>query len=556
MAFKDYVTSATNKITIGRVGIGLIITAMTYASYVRPALRVQDPSGNPLWEVSDHGAIGLSGVFGSLGDCVKSGGSSGSVMTFGPCSSGGGFGSGNVLTIGDNRYVLTQGDTMTGALVIQNGNTHTPSSPLLLNVRGTMSGQYLTVNMGRTRTGTGIVIRQTQGNSGAFLDFRNAAGEKKLSIDPGGYIRGHTGVVITSRPNMGNFGGDYVVTFKRDGTNNFGNGTIIDLQDNAAHAYIKLMTNTFSQNFPDLEFWAPNGCKAMTLPYAGGMYIYNCFQNTPDISLLRAPSQTLYPGGTSPAGWPFQSTFKFDNMTYAGTSSLRVQRGTQLYINGGPIVGINMTMDQSVGMWLDTYNTYSKGLVIRAAQGQRANLMEMTTTGGTLLAKFGSGGELVIGGTGSKVGLKAEIYGTLSGATLRGTTLSGNVVRAQFLSPRNIGTIAVASGSTVATGSGKTFIPVPTSMSGYYLSGAEATVMVAGATNSTTIQIRNANKANCKMLSTPITIPSGSTGDNSTAVVNSSCREVGAMHRLLVDIPDVSTTAPKVLSVVLTFYKP
>ncbi len=56
------------------------------------------------------------------------------------------FGSGNVLTIGDRRYVNVSGDTMTGTLVIQNGNTHVATNAPLLNVRGTMSGRALIIS--------------------------------------------------------------------------------------------------------------------------------------------------------------------------------------------------------------------------------------------------------------------------------------------------------------------------------------------------------------------------------------------------------------------------
>jgi hypothetical protein len=54
--------------------------------------------------------------------------------------------SGNVLTLGDARYVKKSGDTMTGALTIQNGNTGTPTTTPLLNVRGTMSGRGLVIS--------------------------------------------------------------------------------------------------------------------------------------------------------------------------------------------------------------------------------------------------------------------------------------------------------------------------------------------------------------------------------------------------------------------------
>ncbi len=64
------------------------------------------------------------------------------------------FGTGQVITIGDARYVLTAGDTMTGILVIQNGNTHSPTGTALLNVRGVASGTTLYANKSLRSSGS------------------------------------------------------------------------------------------------------------------------------------------------------------------------------------------------------------------------------------------------------------------------------------------------------------------------------------------------------------------------------------------------------------------
>lgn len=60
--------------------------------------------------------------------------------------SGGTSGGGISQTNGDERYVNSAGDTMTGVLVVQNGNTHVPTATPLINVRGTMSGKSLFVS--------------------------------------------------------------------------------------------------------------------------------------------------------------------------------------------------------------------------------------------------------------------------------------------------------------------------------------------------------------------------------------------------------------------------
>ncbi len=126
MALLDFTTSRRNRIIIGSTsGIGLIVaTAVSvFSNAVVPAYRVESALDNDrYWEVSDHGAIGVgTGVnaFGASGDCLQSGGGSGSMMSFGSCGGGGGnTGTGALQDFFDNRFVRVSGDTMTGALTI------------------------------------------------------------------------------------------------------------------------------------------------------------------------------------------------------------------------------------------------------------------------------------------------------------------------------------------------------------------------------------------------------------------------------------------------------
>ncbi len=69
------------------------------------------------------------------------------------------FSTGNVLTIGDARYLRRSGGTMTGALTITKGGGY--YTGVLLNVRGTISGQALTI-MGNGQS-TGALILQNGG---------------------------------------------------------------------------------------------------------------------------------------------------------------------------------------------------------------------------------------------------------------------------------------------------------------------------------------------------------------------------------------------------------
>lgn len=133
MPLKDYIQNRTNRIVIGSTAaVGLIFSSAPaiYNSFVTPATTIENPNdGDVLFQISDHGAIGVgsgSDAFGSLDDCLKSGGGSGNIMSWGDCGSGGTSGggsdwsnTGSLRAAFDQRYVNTAGDTMTGALTVK-----------------------------------------------------------------------------------------------------------------------------------------------------------------------------------------------------------------------------------------------------------------------------------------------------------------------------------------------------------------------------------------------------------------------------------------------------
>ena len=107
MSIIQYVQDRRNRIVIGGSGIGLIIAAVAGLSYVRPALLVETPDNERLLEITTRGAIGVgtgATPFGALNDCLKSGGGSGQMMTFGTC--GGGLAIGDTVTSGTDGAVL------------------------------------------------------------------------------------------------------------------------------------------------------------------------------------------------------------------------------------------------------------------------------------------------------------------------------------------------------------------------------------------------------------------------------------------------------------------
>lgn len=90
------------------------------------------------------------------------------VLTCGTDATGGGsgFNSGQVITIGDTRYLRTIGGTLTGALIVQNGNTHSPTATALLQIRGTMSGYTLRTSSGALIDGGTLYASATNNRVG------------------------------------------------------------------------------------------------------------------------------------------------------------------------------------------------------------------------------------------------------------------------------------------------------------------------------------------------------------------------------------------------------
>nr|AKH46103.1 hypothetical protein [uncultured marine virus] len=102
------------------------------------------------------------------------------------------------------------------------------------------------------------------------------------------------------------------------------------------------------------------------------------------------------------------------------------------------------------------------------------------------------------------------------------------------------------SATDVSIGDGRAYFQVPAKWNGDIISVANATVLTAGATGSTTIQLYNVTQS-VDVLSTPITI--SDTDTTGSGVVNAANDDVTTGDILRVDIDTVTTTEPKGLIV-------
>lgn len=137
------------------------------------------------------------------------------------------------------------------------------------------------------------------------------------------------------------------------------------------------------------------------------------------------------------------------------------------------------------------------------------------------------------------------VYGTAWVPYKGGTTLSGRPVQIPVFDP----------GADVTAGDGKAYFIVPDEYDGMNLARVAATVITAGETDPTVIDIYNVTD-NCDMLSTGMNIESGETSTRTSATpgtIDTDHDDVAAGDVLRIDVTSVSTTPPKGLIVELVF---
>lgn len=123
-----------------------------------------------------------------------------------------------------------------------------------------------------------------------------------------------------------------------------------------------------------------------------------------------------------------------------------------------------------------------------------------------------------------------------------------------YAGTKSVNVVVTAPTANVATGDGKAYVTIPEACNGMDLVRATATVVTAGTTGASTIQIHNVTQA-ADMLSGVISIASG--GTVATAgTIDTGNDDVATNDVLRVDVDSVSTTPPKGLIVVLEFRLP
>ena len=139
-----------------------------------------------------------------------------------------------------------------------------------------------------------------------------------------------------------------------------------------------------------------------------------------------------------------------------------------------------------------------------------------------------------------------------------GRAISPDALAGSNLGEKVVQIIAFDFTTNTATGDGKGYFVVPSSMTGMDLVEVSATVITAGTTNTTDIQIANVTQA-ADILSTKMTIDSAETSTSTAAtpaVISATEDDVTTNDVLRIDVDAVSTTPAKGLIVTLIFRLP
>jgi hypothetical protein len=351
------------------------------------------------------------------------------VLSCGTDATGGAsFGTGNVLTIGNARYVSKQGDTMTGALVIQNGNTHSATATPLLNVRGTMSGRSLYI------TGTGgsalLMTNITTGRVGI------GTSSPKALLGVAGTISGVT-VIGSSK---GAFG-----------TTDTTLGTVAGVSTNSTPSFYGASQVAGGSSTPIFDI-NNFGSRRFALDAYGQIYLGDVSGGFPTFGTSRAAlnftnnlgdKQYLYNGGSSSRwgfgiqNWTFVQFMDPGNPGTGRFSWRNASTGADASTGGAEVMNLYTT-----GTLENTLNVATAtGYVMRAAAGQTESLLVLKNSSNNTLSTMSQSGWLAIGKV-TKAKTQIDVVGTISGSLLTQNGAGTNY----FLGSVAVGKTSVSAG--------------------------------------------------------------------------------------------------------------
>ncbi len=599
MALTDFIRGRTNRIILGSTaGVGLIVaTLVSIWGNPLPAFRVENPEGERMWEVSDHGAMGVgtgANAWGTAGQALTSGGGSGKLMSWATISGGGGgtTNTGGLMLIFDNRYVNTLGDTMTGNLLISQAN---------LTASGARIDGAITLN------GVTYTFPYGDGSASGKVLKTNSAGQLSWSTDNDSAAAGIN--AVTAEGMFVNQGGDSMTgsltntksviarnlaastlqscdTIDSTSTGMLVCGTDLNgltwgqIQTLADPQYVNVGGDTMTGALKvrgalsgaTLQINALSACTNLQTNVAGLLacntsdYLLQTEADTESEleTLLTDVTNVYTDNDTVPVadgGTGFASCTDGGFITGNDTNALTcngILTDNQIYIGDGtteptataiPVcTAVQKIQYTDAGNTLtcvtDTNTTYSVGqgltltsTVIKLSAAHSGSVIQASAT-------LASSGTLVVEGV-----------TTLNGATTVNASLSGSSLYISGMPRmRRIVVIPLCDGATAcAVGSGSTF-RIPNMLADYTLSGATLDASIPGVTGTMSVNVFNQG-GNCYLFSTAITLDTTEQSSDTAATgyaKTAGCKVFSSGQRLVPQITAVhSGSAAKGVSLTL-----
>jgi hypothetical protein len=314
------------------------------------------------------------------------------------------FSTGNVLTIGSQKYVSKQGDTMTGALNIRLSNPLNVG----LNVAGTMSGRSLMI----TGTGSGLLPLLTTNLGASRVDLNGTLRVNRIEDgnNPTSFFLDPSDPTISLQAAGQIIGGDFRA----------GGGSLVNGAFNFGNNGGDTNTGLYSPGADTLAF-ITGGAAQLTILSTGNIGIGTTAPKT-KLEVVGTISGSILYGNTS--------VNSSGSITAEGAIS-----GASLFV-GTSIKGAGLTnciTSTSALQWNSTTGRFSCGTISVGASSNFSTGNVLTIGSAKYVSKQGDTmtGALIItiqGGTVNSVGLK--VLNTLSGAILHAeklVTSSGSV---------------------------------------------------------------------------------------------------------------------------------
>jgi hypothetical protein len=213
---------------------------------------------------------------------------------------------------------------------------------------------------------------------------------------------------------------------------------------------------------------------------------------------------------------------------------------------------VNTDINASADIALSKLVSAASGsFLIAGSNGEYASTL---ITGDVLIGSDGT--STAVSATSTSKGIaELAIASEVNTGTDAGRVITPDALAGSNLGRKIIEVVPFDRTSSIASGDGKADLVIPPALNGMDLVYINGAVLTAGSSGSTTLMLYNVTDG-VDMLTTAVSIPSGTTGFGVSGGINATGKSVATGDWLRLDLDSVCTTAEKGLLVTLEFSLP